>query len=244
MDFTPGDVITFILTIFSTVLSIIPQITAPQPVDQSSSNLVVFRAIKDILQNRSRSANLFADNLLHIPNSGSLDNNKFESIRNTLAKVVIQYNDDNFDHNSNNAMNNLGNISKSIPECINPFSRNTSLLCNEVWFTNRIVNLEKPDRTAGTHAFDNEDGLMCWQINETGKCSHKELIDMRGHIGSLANVGYLDNFYNNEKKVNSISKSVETFVSDLNRFFISSLISGPSIFLAGITIYLKRKKIE
>lgn len=131
-------------------------------------------------------------------------------------------------------LNNL--IKYSHGYCNNPTKTNMDI-CNKIWFTYRLLNLEQyyhPDDL-------NEDNVGCTKIvKDTKKCSYEELKSLK-KTNFQMNKGFINYFYN-ERDITSLEKPVESFVSGLNNFFISVLLAGPSIFLTYITMTTKNRK--
>ena len=65
-------------------------------------------------------------------------------------------------------------------------------------------------------------------VNDTKKCSYEELKSLK-KINSQMKKGFIDYFYN-ERNITSLEKPVESFVSGLNNFFISSLLVPDPVF--------------
>jgi hypothetical protein len=240
MGIETGDSISFILTIFSIILSIIPNIV-PKTDDTPTTNLPLFQANIDI-QDNSINYDLFAKKILHKPMSDKNfvaedyinnynifdDTEKARILYHDLSDAVDIYNDKSIDTNSfNQTIKNLNDTFSDY--CSNKVK--TYNVCKEIWFTVRLLVLESDHRHNTS-----EDSVHCKDIsNKTYKCSYRELQELK-NINSQMEKGFVDYFYN-DRNVTSLEKPIESFVSGLNNFFMASLLTGPSIFLA----YIQRK---
>lgn len=245
MGLETGDSISFILTIFSVILSIIPSIIPSKTNDLPPTNLALFQATIDLLNNSSKNYTFFAKNILHNQinsntfiiddniSSYDIDNNLTKTnIYNNLTKAISIYNNQSLSTNSstyNNAINNLNTILYN--NCKN--AKATHDICNNIRFTIRMLDLQID------HGHNvNEDSFNCIKIiSDTNKCSYGELTNL-SKIKSQINKGFINYFYN-ERNITSLDKPIETFVLGLNQFFIAALLSGPGIFLTYIRLKSK-----
>jgi hypothetical protein len=242
MDVEAGDSIPFILSVFTVILSIVPTIELPHTNDSPTTNLALFQATIDAIHNNSKQHS-FAYNLLHTStksNNFTPDENIPIPIYTNIVNAIDLYNNESISANSSNYNITKSNLSKSYLDsnCIHPPKKNMTI-CNEIWFTNRLLNLEQY-----YHPNDmKEDNFNCTKIvNDTKKCSYEELQSLK-KINSQMNKGFINYFYN-ERNLTSLEKPVESFVSGLNNFFISVLLAGPGIFLTYIKMTTKNRKNE
>ncbi len=254
MDISASTIVSFLLTIFSTSLTIITNIPSTSS-DHLNNNIPFFRAVSDRLQNSSETNKLFAMNVLH----ENIDTSDFqfspnESHDNNLAKAVILYNEN--PNNNSKEIRSILNCTYNI--CDEQYyllrylwSSPTAMLSNKgfiidksldlekiskleatkIWFTNRSLNLENP-----TKGDVNKEDNKCVTPLQNGKCTYTEISNIKKNISSLDNSGYLVNFHNEGKKIHSIQEPIKLFVSVLNHFFLLFVIAGPNIFL----IFFKR----
>jgi ABC-type transport system involved in cytochrome c biogenesis permease component len=94
MEFNTGEIISFVLTTFSLVITIIP-IIAPPSGDNLSSTVVLSRAVTNIIEHRLGPTGLFAHNLLHDSTPNNLVFRPQDTNETNLARAVIHYNDNN-----------------------------------------------------------------------------------------------------------------------------------------------------
>jgi hypothetical protein len=242
MGIETGDSISFILSIFTVILSIASSIVVPKANDLPPTNLALFQATIDLMQNKSLNNTFFAKNLLHnstksgpfviddnIPNYNiSRGINDNYSTYDKIANAIKIYNDESTNGSVYDATINNLNKNFSIP-CQNLTEINNA--CKEIWFANRLLELEN---NRGHNV--NEDYFNCREImDETHKCSYIEVQNLK-NISSQMDKGFVNYFYN-ERNINLMQKPIESYVSGLNNFFILTLLSGPAIFLT----YIERK---
>lgn len=77
MGLEVGDSIPFILTVFTVILSIIPNIGLPHTNDSPTTNLPLFQAAIDVIHDNSKQRHFFAYNILH----KSTRSNNFTSMK-------------------------------------------------------------------------------------------------------------------------------------------------------------------
>lgn len=234
MKLETGDSIPVILSIFTVILAIIPNIIPVKTNDLPPTNLALFQATVDLSNNTSAKNSFFAKTLLH----NNLNYKKFvtddkinDSIninnRINLQNAINTYNDESIlakDPKYNNTINNLN--TSLFTNCKN--QKNMNDICKDIWFTARLLNLEIENRTD-----INQDRFNCTQIiKDTHQCSYVELKNLTD-INSKVKKGFINYFYN-ERKVTTLEKPIESFVSGINQLFISVLLSGPTILLAYI----------
>lgn len=227
MDFNAGDLISFILVIFSIIIAIVPLIETPNE-DHISAQL---GAISTLINKPSLAEQILSYNILHnfnrieqIEKSHSTNPKLAEE---NLAMSIAHYNSDQSNHKSSSYPNqyfrnlNVSNLVGGV---------GSSILSKEIWFTKREFDMENFNY-----------GLTKWKedaICNKPQCSYWELRNVSNSIEELSQNGFLDNFYNNAQKVQSLSKPLDAFISDLNNFIIISLIIGPIVFFAGIRLYV------
>lgn len=183
MGIETGDSISFILSIFTIILSIASSIVVPTN-DLSPTNLALFQATVDLMHSKSGYDTFFAKNLLHnssesgpfvmddnIPNYYINEtNNNVNNIYHNLTNAIRIYNNGSINANDpeyNTTINDLNNFFSS--PCQNLTKTNN--ICKEIWFANRILDLEN---NRGHNV--GEDYFNCKEImDKTHKCSYKEI---------------------------------------------------------------------
>jgi hypothetical protein len=260
LDFSTGDVIAFVLTVFSTVLAIVPLIELPSS-DHSSDEIYRLRAAYTIINSSINNHDknqpnqlLWAYNKLSDPSHviyyykknfppldyysypyyyfGPNETNRTKIDAN-LAMTVENYNND--------TKNRWQFITDSKPYLQNLLflsAGNTynDDLQNEIWYTRRIVNLENP-------SFDPTEDATCAKIralSNTFVCSFTDLKNMTKKIDDLSQVGFISNIYDTNQRVHAIENPVETYVNYLTHFIIISLIAGPITYLAVERFYVRK----
>jgi hypothetical protein len=259
MKITTGTIVSVLLTLFSTILSIITNIPSTSS-DHPSNNVFLFGAVIDKLQKSSKDRQLFAANILHQKiDPNDLIYNISQSSDTNLAKAVILYNE-----NPNNNFKEIQNILNNITSCEDPhadpycifrelwFSPTTTMSKNglllnlynypksdksKIWFTNRSLNLENLSQK-DVYKEDN----TCIALGQSGKCSYDNFKNMKTNLDFLDKSGFIENFQNDGKRIHSIQKSIEAFVSTLNHFFVLFIIAVPNTFLTVFTWYLNKSK--
>lgn len=249
MDFNTGDVVAFVLAVFSTILLIIPMIELPSN-DHSSDEIYRLSAVYTIM-NSSNPNQLWAYNKLHDPNHvGYVYKKEFATniepyyyedpakIDANLAMAVANYNNNSpsseFLTNTEPYLQNLpdGKISSRDSHY------NIDNLQKEIWFTKRMAHLETP-------LFNQTEDANCTRIHlptKTTVCSHSDLNSTKNNIDDLTQIGFVSNFYNTNERVHAIENPVETYVDYLNHLIIISLITGPITYIATKNYYIKRKE--
>lgn len=236
LDFRASDLISFILTIFSTVLAIVPFIE-PTTQDHHSDQTSINRALSIVSDKNNEPVNttLWAYTVLHDWNNvEKLESKETNSSEAMLAAAAIHYNNDS----PTEFQKYLDNTQR-----LGEFNPTYTKLKNEFWFTNRTLNLENPSIPNSPHW---KEDLSCSQMNESlvnpTMCSYDELASIKRNLTDLEQNGHLTNFYNNnDQKIHTLQNKIDTFVSYLNHFIIISLITGPIAFVTGIRYFIRKK---
>jgi hypothetical protein len=225
-----------------------PSIVPPKANDLPPIDLALFQATVDLVHNKSLYNTFFAKDLLHnstesgpfviddnIPNYYiNKTNNNGNNIYHNLTNAIKIYNDRSINVNDSAYMTAIYNLNKSFSSPCQNLTK-TNNICREIWFANRILDLEN---NRGHNV--KEDYFNCRKImDETHKCSYGEIINLK-KIKSQMDRGFVNYFYN-ERNIGLIQKPIESFVSRLNNFFTAILLSGPAIFLTYIQLKNKSK---
>jgi hypothetical protein len=276
LEFDASDIIAFVLTVFSTILVIVPIIEVPSN-DHSSDEIYRLRAVYTIMNSTNNNNNkiqpnqlLWAYTTLHDSNHVIyfykkeyptnrlllyLVTNPYLIMKNgtvadaNLAMAVANYNKGwNASEFLTDTAMAVANYNKgwnaseflTADNYIRDSRYNFTNLQNEIWFTKRMVHLEKP-------LFNHSEDASCTQIHvptNTTVCSRSDLSNITSKIDDLTQKGFISDFYNAKERVHALENPVETYVIYLNHFIIISLIAGPITYIAASRYYVKRKDSE
>lgn len=226
MEFEKGDVITFVLTLFSTALAIIPMV---EPINNSPPHNPELNSIVTILNKEaSGDDKALAYNMMHDING---INRYLLDINSNITNAVLKY--DNKELKNQTILNSGTELAK--------LAHNLTLskeLTNEekkIWLTYREFQIEND----GEFQFINGTKNINWNEDKAckgDKCSSGELQNMSSYLETMANSGFKDNFFVSSKKVNQLQNPLEDFVFSINRGIVISLLSVPVVFYLTIRL--------
>jgi hypothetical protein len=215
LDF--GYLITFVLTAYSTIATILPFLNTSE---NQSSDTFRFKALHTLLDKNSHQLDdkLLAAQILDEP----IPKNATCQKKQTDPNVCIAYAATNY---------KLNPASPEIPKYLTQAEKvckDTSGCAEKIWYLYRLLNLT----TSKPYTARIDEDATC---KDTGwKCTHEELIHTTHVISNLSQTGYPSIFSNNNTNVLGLGRSLDTFISDLNSFIIFSFITGPVVFIVAI----------
>jgi hypothetical protein len=237
-EYHPADAIAFILTVFSTILAILPFIESTSQ-DNSADQIARLRALS-ILNNNNQPIDkrIWAYEELHDSEDiNTLYNNNPKSAEANLAMALVHYNNDTNYSDYTKSMANFTDKAKAYSSALQH-----SDLSKRIWFTKRILGLERAPRDNSQSQWMED--AMCIQMHNSklapNMCTYGEFNNITEYREKLVQNGILSDFYNNDGRVHALRDGIETFVFDLNHFIIVSFIVGPIAFVAAIRFYFKR----
>jgi hypothetical protein len=218
LDF--GYLITFVLTAYSTIATILPFLNTSE---NQNSDTFRFKALHTLLDKNSHNQlddKLFAAQILDLDEP--IPKNETCQKKQTDPNVCIAYAATNY---------KLNPTSPEIPKYLDQAQKvckDTPGCAEKIWYLYRLLNLI----TSKPYTPRIGEDITC---KDTGwKCTHEELNRTTHIISNLSQTGYTSIFSDNNANVLGLGRSLDAFISDLNTFIIFSFITGPVVFIVAI----------